>query len=191
MAVAVLTQIAILLPIAFILFTTTIHAQCNTDQNPSCAGNSQFEQLCCAPGSVCYWSNRNGDPACCPAGTDCQGDGGPAFVASNQVQATTYFAQTTYSSTIPQESTVTYFSSTWSPKQSFATLSTVTNPAVVVVTDTFPVVQTVPVETGGAYVTVTQVQVVAEAATQRSNQQTVVRAAVVATVMAAAFALFG
>jgi len=183
---------AILRCLLLLFFTITIHAQCNTDQNPSCAGNSQFETLCCSPGSVCYWSNRNGDPACCAAGTDCRGDGGPAPIQVTQVQATTYYAETTYSSTVSQESTKTYFvqstSSYSPPPQSFTSLSTVVTPAVVVVTSTFPVVQTAPAETNGAYVTVTQVQVISRGARLTGSRRGVFVAAAGAV---AALTLFG
>ena len=60
--------------LSFIL--SLVEAQCNTDQNPYCAGNAQFEQLCCPYPNVCYWQNRNGDPGCCPAGQACNGGGG-------------------------------------------------------------------------------------------------------------------
>ncbi|KAK5939211.1 hypothetical protein PMZ80_008514 [Knufia obscura] len=200
MAGLILTRLTILLCLVLTLFTPPTSAQCNTDQNPSCAGNSAFEALCCAPGNICYWSNRNGDAACCQAGTDCQGDGGPAFVAPvvpnpvTQVQKTTYFAETVYSSTVPLQSTVTYYeskTSIWSPTPSFASLSTVVTPGVVVVTSTFPVVQTAPVETGGAYVTVTQVNVVAGAARYGGTRWSVLWAAVVASSVALAFVVFG
>lgn len=46
---------------------------CNTNQNPYCAGNSIFEQICCPYPNVCYWQNRNGQPGCCPAGQVCDG----------------------------------------------------------------------------------------------------------------------
>jgi hypothetical protein len=53
------------------LFSLLVQAQCNTDQNPYCRGNAQLEALCCPYPNVCYWSNRNGDPACCAYGEVC------------------------------------------------------------------------------------------------------------------------
>lgn len=47
---------------------------CGTDQNPYCKGNSALEQLCCPFPNVCYWQNGNGQPACCPAGQNCDGN---------------------------------------------------------------------------------------------------------------------
>lgn len=49
----------------------TVFAQCLTDQNPYCRGNSKFEQICCPYPNVCYWADRQGTPACCPAGQVC------------------------------------------------------------------------------------------------------------------------
>ena len=191
-------SLSISFSLAFLLLVLTAQtsAQCNTADNPSCAGNRLFEALCCPPGSICYWSNRNGDPACCAAGTSCDGDGGPSFVAPLQataVQATTYYAQTTYTSTLASQSTVTKYQSisSVSPTLSFVTLSTVATPAVVVVTDTFPVVATQPVATNGAYVTVTQVQVVGEGVALGGGLRVVVWAAVAGTVVAVVFAVFG
>jgi len=46
---------------------------CGTDQNPSCAGNDIFEQICCPAPNICYWQDRDGSPACCPAGQVCDG----------------------------------------------------------------------------------------------------------------------
>ncbi|KPI38514.1 uncharacterized protein AB675_4174 [Cyphellophora attinorum] len=57
--------------VAVLVLSSRVYAQCNTDQNPYCAGNNQFEQLCCPYPNVCYWADRQGTPACCPAGTVC------------------------------------------------------------------------------------------------------------------------
>ncbi|ETN41948.1 uncharacterized protein HMPREF1541_03887, partial [Cyphellophora europaea CBS 101466] len=46
-------------------------AQCNTDQNPYCRGNDQFEAICCPYPNVCYWADRQGTPGCCAAGSVC------------------------------------------------------------------------------------------------------------------------
>lgn len=106
---------AILLCLVQLLFTHLARSQCNTDQNPYCRGNSQFEQLCCTYPNVCYWSDRSGTPACCPAGTDCSSDGGPTGgFALNPVQSTTVqttvLVQTVYTTTQPQYTTVIYTS---------------------------------------------------------------------------------
>jgi hypothetical protein len=45
--------------------------RCNTNQNPYCAGNDDFESLCCPSPNVCYWADRQGTPACCPYGQVC------------------------------------------------------------------------------------------------------------------------
>ena len=55
--------------------TSQVLAQCNTDQNPYCAGNSKFEQLCCSYPAVCYYSDRYGGVACCQPGQKCYGNG--------------------------------------------------------------------------------------------------------------------
>lgn len=205
MARSILTQAAILLSVASFLFTTTVHAaNCNTGQNPYCAGNAQFEQLCCNPGSICYWSNQNGAAACCQAGTDCSGDNGPncnTLNAVTQVQQTTYYSQVVYTSTVPTAAVV-YYSSTsdynswlpWTSTQNVAVTNTVTQPAVVYVTSTVGVVESQPqVQTDQAYVTVTQpaqpVQVLAEAARYSGSRQAMRRAAVAAAVAAGACAL--
>lgn len=162
---------ATLICLVHLLLASLTLSQCNTNQNPYCAGNSQFEQLCCPSPNICYWSNRNGDPACCQAGSDCRGSGGPgpsvvAFTAVQQTTVqTTYYVQTVYSTTTPHYSTVTYWSS-YSPPPATTTyiaapppastsFSTVITPAVVVITQSQPVVA--PVTTNGVYVTFTQV----------------------------------
>jgi len=194
MARSILTQAAILLSSASFFFTTTVHAQCNTNQNPYCAGNAQFEQLCCNVGSVCYWSNRNGAAACCQAGTDCSYDNGPncnTLNAVTQVQQTTYYSEVVYTS-VPTAAVV-YYSSTpdYNSWQPWTSVNTVTQPAVVYVTSTVGVVETQPVVQTA--VTVTQpaqpVQVLAEAARYSGSRQAMYRAAVAAAVAAGACAL--
>lgn len=198
MARSLLTQAAILLSIASSLFTTTIHATCNTDQNPYCAGNSLFEQLCCNPGSICYWSN-SGAASCCQAGTDCSWDNGPkgnTLNAVTQVQQSTYYSEVVYTSTIPQ---VVYYTSTanynswqpWASTQIVQVTTAVTQPAVVYVTTTVPYSQAV-VATDQAYVTVTQNAqpvLVAGATRYSGSRQAVYRAGVTAAVVAGACAL--
>jgi hypothetical protein len=63
----------ILILVSFL--TSHVLAQCNTNQNPHCAGNSKFEQLCCPYPAVCYYANRYGGVACCQPGQQCYGDG--------------------------------------------------------------------------------------------------------------------
>lgn len=159
-----------LLYLIFLLLTSLTNCQCNTDQNPYCAGNSQFEQLCCTYPNICYWSNRNGDPACCQAGSDCRGDGGPAptvvvYTAVQQTTVqTTYLVQTVYTTTTPQYSTVTYYSNYAAPTTTYVAVpppmytsfSTVVTPAVVVITETAAVVGAVT--TQGVFVTFAAVQ---------------------------------
>ncbi|RMZ88484.1 hypothetical protein DV736_g4287, partial [Chaetothyriales sp. CBS 134916] len=93
---------------------------CNTDQNPYCKGNKQFEQLCCPYPSVCYWADRAGTPACCPAGQSCQAAGG---VITAPLPTTTIYTTPVTVETASEQSTVTSY---------------VTNPttAVVVITST-------------------------------------------------------
>ncbi|EXJ68640.1 uncharacterized protein A1O5_08434 [Cladophialophora psammophila CBS 110553] len=55
------------------LHSAVAQNSCGTDQNPYCAGDSTFEQICCPYPNVCYWQNRNGEPGCCPAGQVCDG----------------------------------------------------------------------------------------------------------------------
>ena len=88
------------------LILTFVEAQCNTDQNPYCAGNDQFEQLCCPYPNVCYWQNRNGDPGCCPAGQACI-DGGGSDQPQPQPQPQPVYSTVT---TQPQQlSTITSY----------------------------------------------------------------------------------
>ena len=57
------------------LLTSQVLSQCNTNQNPYCAGQSKFEQLCCPYPAVCYWTDRSGTPGCCQPGQVCVGNG--------------------------------------------------------------------------------------------------------------------
>lgn len=134
MALLTLHARAFLLCLVHLLLTHLVHCQCNTDQNPYCRGNKQFEQLCCTYPDICYWSDRSGTPACCQAGTDCSSDGGPtggfALTAVQQTTVqtnvqTTYLVQTVYTTTQPQYSTVTYYTtSQWSTWQQPTTTTT-------------------------------------------------------------------
>lgn len=64
----------------FAILPSQVLAQtCNTNQNPTCSGNSKFEALCCPAPNVCYWQNRYEVAGCCPAGQVCgegNNDGG-------------------------------------------------------------------------------------------------------------------
>lgn len=72
----------ILLSLAYLIPLAASQA-CNTNSNPYCRGVAQFEALCCPYPNVCYWSNRNGQPACCPAGQNCQANAA-ASIATTQ-----------------------------------------------------------------------------------------------------------
>lgn len=69
-----------------LLFAAAL-GQCNTDQNPYCKGNDKFEAICCPSPNVCYWADREGTPACCPAGQVCIDRDG--FQVTPQAQYTT------------------------------------------------------------------------------------------------------
>lgn len=78
-----LIQIVVLL-----IFTSSVHSQsCNTDQNPTCRGQSAFNSLCCPYPSVCYWADRYRSVGCCPSGQTCLGANGPI---QNNNGVTTY-----------------------------------------------------------------------------------------------------
>lgn len=74
---------AAVLPLLF----AAVQGQCNTDQNPYCRGNDDFEAICCTYPNVCYWADREGTPACCPAGSVCINRDG--FQVTPQAQYTT------------------------------------------------------------------------------------------------------
>jgi len=59
--------------LAYLFSISGAQSPCGTDQNPYCAGNDLFEQICCSYPNVCYWANRDGQPACCPYGQVCDG----------------------------------------------------------------------------------------------------------------------
>lgn len=156
----------------FSFFLLVASQNCNTDQNPSCSGNSALESICCTWPNICYWSNRDGTPACCPQGQDCRLNGGPAPnevtytpVQVTQVQQSTYYVTQVYTTTQPQYSTVVVLpTSTTSnvPVQATqaTTFSTVTTNAVIVLTATQGVTSvqpTVQVTTvNGQFISVTQ-----------------------------------
>lgn len=95
--------------LAFLSILSYAQSPCGTDQNPYCAGNDLFEQICCSYPNVCYWANRDGQPACCPYGQVCDG------IAPYSTR-TTIIAPTTITSihpttitTVPPVSTITSY----------------------------------------------------------------------------------
>ncbi|KIW34545.1 uncharacterized protein PV07_01322 [Cladophialophora immunda] len=78
--------------------STAAQNSCGTDQNPYCAGDSTFEQICCPYPNVCYWQNRNGEPGCCPAGQVC--DGSSPYYPSTPQPTPTLQTTTVHPSTI-------------------------------------------------------------------------------------------
>lgn len=157
----------LLLSFIALLLARLTTAQCNTNQNPYCAGQPQFERLCCQYPAVCYWSNRNGDPACCAAGQDCRADGGPGttvVLPVTYVQVTTATAYATSVLTQPRQ-TVTYTPP--ATTQQFSTVNTVATPAVVVVGATNT--QASANAANGAFVTVTQAPSMAASERERGS----------------------
>jgi hypothetical protein len=126
--------------------TVTVANNCGTNQNPYCKGNSVLEQLCCPYPNVCYWENRNGDAACCPAGQVCDG-------------SYPYYTPTTYISTTPYTTTTTTTPTTWTTTQTGPiTITTTENGCQECVTVTSAaggVYTTVTSAAGQAYTTVT------------------------------------
>lgn len=140
-----------LLLLTCLLTQSTFGQSCNTNLNKSCAGNAQFEAICCPPGNICYWSSRKGDPACCVGGTDCRGDGGPGPITTTIITTTpiitttsriTTTSCTTTTSITPIPITTTSPTSYWYSWTSTYTtpyitsFSTVSTPGAVVVTVT-------------------------------------------------------
>ena len=86
-------------------------AQCLTDQNPYCAGNAEFEKLCCTYPDVCYWADRQGTPGCCPAGEFCRDQNG--FTVTPQpiyttIQPVPVQPTTIYTTVNPPQTKTTY-----------------------------------------------------------------------------------
>lgn len=191
--------LAVLVLLTSLLTCLTCAQSCNTDQNPYCRGNSQFEQICCPPGNICYWSNRNGDPACCQAGSDCRGDGGPGpVVITSTPNPTTLVISTSQYTTsyCPPTTTTSYYITTtsqwnqWYSSSSYYTTSYYTTP-----TYTTPVTVTVtqgqPTQPNGVVVgaTVTQVQYVSAAILQHSAASLALMALSTATFLVTLLAL--
>ncbi|KIW99764.1 uncharacterized protein Z518_10692 [Rhinocladiella mackenziei CBS 650.93] len=135
----------VFLPLLSLLVVTSVSQNsCGTDQNPYCAGNDVFEQLCCPYPNVCYWQNRDGAPGCCPAGQVCDGDT-PYYTPVSTLQPTTITASPTPTPT-----------STPAPTSQRTVVSTfVGGGGVVVVTSQNNVVTTTTDDGNGAYSTVT------------------------------------
>jgi hypothetical protein len=68
------------------LMVADVVAQCRTNENPYCAGNDEFEAICCTYPNICYWQ-RGGAPACCAAGQWCLDSDG--YQVTPQAQYTT------------------------------------------------------------------------------------------------------
>lgn len=122
-----------------ILFAPIIECQsdCGTNQNPYCAGNSQFEAICCPYPNVCYWEDRLGQPACCPAGQSCAsaGGSGPPILSPQPTTITSMPPTTSQTTTSLSTTTITISHS--SPTLVTTTINgivTVTSPATITVT---------------------------------------------------------
>jgi hypothetical protein len=125
----------VLLLISFLV--SQVRAQsCNTNQNPYCAGNSQFAQLCCPYPAVCYYADRYGAVACCQAGQICRGTGITITAAqTTQITQTIQATQTTQT---------TYATQTTQPTQTMQTggYSTITVTSAVATTAVASIVTT-------------------------------------------------
>lgn len=115
-------------------------AQCLTNQNPYCAGNADFEKICCTYPNVCYWADRQGTPACCPAGQVCIDRGGitiaPQPIVTITPTPTTVQPTIIYTTTNPpppQTQTIIYTQSPSTQQQ-----HTCCEPAVTTITEGQP-----------------------------------------------------
>jgi hypothetical protein len=135
-----LFQLVLILPV----LVSLVHAQCNTDQNPYCRGNAQLEALCCPYPNVCYWSNRNGDPACCAYGEVCIDTGG-AIISPQPVE--TQPAETT--TTQPLSTITSYVTHPETTAGGVVVILTTTNDPI------YSAYSTVTSDVAGAYSTVT------------------------------------
>lgn len=127
------------------LYTLVNCATCNTAQNPSCAGVAQFEALCCPAPSVCYWANRDGAAACCPAGQNCNAAATGA-VYSYYTTPAVVSQVVVYSSTSTTPTLTTHLTTT-----TIAGIVTVTTTAgfILIGTPSSPPTQTVVIKSGG------------------------------------------
>jgi hypothetical protein len=85
---------ALILLLVSSLISHVCAQSCDTNQNPYCAGDSQFAQLCCPYPAVCYYANRYGAVGCCQPGQICRGTG--ATIIPVQTTQITQIIQTTY-----------------------------------------------------------------------------------------------
>lgn len=96
---------------AFLLNLATVSrasGPCETDQNPYCAGNAIFEQICCTYPDVCYWANRDGQPGCCPHGQVCDGLAPYSTRSTWKAPITTTIRPTTVTTVIEPSTITTY-----------------------------------------------------------------------------------
>lgn len=174
------------------LFHCTVSQGCNTNSNPYCRGVAQFEALCCPYPNVCYWSNRNGQPACCPAGQSCLANaaGVTTTAAATQPVTPTSTVTVVVTSTIrggtTTPATATTFVGVAASSVAQTLYQTVTSVTYLQQPTTEPSQPTIftTVTTGaavvgqssasGVFVTVTQVQYVGGSAQSRHVSSTVV-----------------
>lgn len=64
-------SISLILFVCLFSVYCTAQTNCNTQANPSCAGDSRFSHICCPSPSTCYFKDRLGTPSCCGAGQVC------------------------------------------------------------------------------------------------------------------------
>lgn len=95
--------------VAFFSSLSWAQSPCGTDQNPYCAGNALFEQLCCTYPNVCYWANRDGQPACCPYGQVCDGTAPYSTRTTIITPITITSIHPTTKTTAPPPSTITSY----------------------------------------------------------------------------------
>lgn len=99
----------------FLLLLTSFTSaqQCDTADNPYCRGNDKFNQICCNWPNVCYWADRQGTPACCPAGQVCHNYQGVIVTAQPIVTTTIQPAPvqptTVYTTIVPPPETQTTY----------------------------------------------------------------------------------
>ena len=67
-------SLLMLMTVILCLFCSASYGQGsgNTAANPYCNGDARFANVNCPTPGVCYFKDRLGTPACCPAGQICQ-----------------------------------------------------------------------------------------------------------------------